>query len=107
MKRLLLVFLLSSLISPIPVAMAAHKQPHYKMYWRVRNGEIAINTVCDNYGYGSIAYRGCRAQAKRYFEKRCQAYKNKESQSSGSLSQRYHRKRLRFCHAATQFGAVD
>lgn len=107
MKRFYLLFLLSCLICPIPVVMAAHKQPHYKLYWRVRNGEIAIDTVCDNYGYGTIDYRGCRAQAKRYFEKQCQRYKDKESQTSGSLSKRYHRKRQRFCHAATQFGAVD
>lgn len=89
------------------VAEAAHKTPHYKLYWRTRGGEIVLSSVCDNYGYGSIAYRGCRAQAKHFFERQCTRYLDKERHSSGTLQARHRRKRQRFCHAASAFGAVN
>lgn len=99
-------FLLFALCVPL-MAEAGHKTPHYKLYWRTRGGEIVLSSVCDNYGYGSIDYRGCRAQAKHFFERQCTRYQDKERHSSDVIQARYRRKRQRFCHAASAFGAVN
>jgi hypothetical protein len=106
MKPFLSLLLTLSLLMA-PALEAAPEAKHYKLYWRERNGEILLSTVCDNYAYGSIAYRGCRAQAKRHFGDKCRDYRNKEKNSSGVLRKRYRNKRQRFCHADSQFGAVD
>lgn len=106
MTRILLFPLLFALCASSP-AEAAAKKIHYKLYWRERGGEVVLSTVCDNYGYGSIAYRGCRAQAKHHFEEQCRVYRHKEEHSSGALRERYLGERRRFCHAASQFGAVN
>lgn len=106
MERFVVYLLLFSL-SMLSPAMAAGKTIYYKLYWRERNGEIVLSSVCDNYRYGSIAYRGCRAQAKKHFKSKCRTYRLKEENAGGALRERYHLKRQRFCRAASQFGAVN
>jgi len=107
MKSFRLIFLVAVVMCGLSVAEAASKKIHYKLYWRVQNGNIVLSSVCDNYGYGSIAYRGCRAQAKHYFKQQCRRYRDKEQQSSGVVQLRYRGKRQRFCLAASEFGAVN
>lgn len=106
MKRTPFSFLFFFLLLQAP-ADAASKHEHYKLYWRERDGEILLSTVCDNYGYGSIAYRGCRAQTKHHFEAQCQRYREKEKYAGGEPRLRYRRLRRRYCRAASLFGPVN
>lgn len=106
MRRVFVCFLLLTLSTLSPIE-AAPKRAHYEIYWQERNGEIVLSSVCDNYRYGSIDYRGCRAQAKQHFKSQCRSYRHKEENAGGALRKRYQGKRQRFCRAASQFGTVN
>lgn len=86
---------------------AASPYRHYKMTWRVRDGQIDLSSVCENYGYGTVEYRGCRAQAQEHFKDKCEEYGKRVAKSAGDTQKGYRRNERIFCLAASQFSPVN
>jgi len=105
MKQALVVLslFLFSLV-PLTGAGASKKAP---IRWIESNGEIVLDSVCDEFAYGSIDYRNCRAAAKRLFEERCREYQQSADKTGGALREKNQQKRDMFCTASSQFGAVN
>ncbi len=74
------------------------KQPTYRITWVEKNNKIDYGSVCLSYGFGTIKYRGCRAQAKKYFVNQC-----RKLSASGTAE----KKRFKFCHASSQFNPIS
>lgn len=65
MKRIvILIFTLLLFVSPLTEAAKRKKQT---LRWSEGDGEIVLDTVCEEFAYGSLDYRQCRAAAKRLF----------------------------------------
>lgn len=105
MKQLLLVLaLLLFLFSHMVDARKVKKQPPR---WHEEYGEIVLDSVCDDFAYGSIAYRDCRAASQRLFMARCRDYSARADRAGGARRDEYLRQRDKFCTAASQFGPVN
>ncbi len=105
MKQTLVLFIaLFFLISPLTEAAKPKKQP---LRWSEHDGEIALDSVCEEFAYGSIDYRECRAATGRLFEERCHEYRAAADRARGALRESNQQKRDMYCTAASQFGAVD
>ncbi len=105
MKRTVVFFVVSLIfVSPFTEAAKPKKQP---LRWSESDGEIVLDSVCDDFAYGSIGYRECRAAAKRLFEERCSEYRAAADNSGGAQRAANQRKRDMYCVAASQFGAVN
>ncbi|HEY0720205.1 MAG TPA: hypothetical protein VGE50_03015 [Gammaproteobacteria bacterium] len=105
MKRTLVLFIIFlSFASPLTEAAKPKKQP---LRWSERDGEIVLEGVCDDFAYGSLDYRECRAAAKRQFEERCREYRAAADKSGGAQRTENQRKRDMYCVAASQFGSVN
>lgn len=74
------------------------KQPVYRITWIENNSRIDYRSVCLSYGFGTVKYRGCRAQAKIYFVSQC---KNLTANNASE------RQRSKFCHASSQFNPIS
>jgi len=55
--------------------------------------------VCSNHNYGSMEYRSCRSNAKKYFEQMCNSF-SKRKGSSDNLKQMY-------CYSARHFNPLQ
>ena len=105
MKRtVVLVITLLFLVSPLSEAAKPKKKP---LRWSESEGEIVLDTVCEEFAYGSLDYRQCRAAAKRMFEERCREYRQIAERAGGEARESYQQKRDMYCSAASQFGAVN
>lgn len=92
------------LVSPLSEAAKPKKKP---LRWSESDGEIVLDTVCEEFAYGSLDYRQCRAAAKRLFEARCSEYQKAAERAGGTLRETLQQKRDMYCVAASQFGAVN
>jgi hypothetical protein len=105
MKQLLLVIAsLLFLFSPVADAKKMKKQPPR---WHEAHGEIVLDSVCEDFAYGSLEYRDCRSATQRLFRDRCSDYRAKAEQSGGARREEYQRQQDKYCTAASQFGPVN
>lgn len=105
MKQALVLFVvLLFLVAPLSEAAKPKKKP---LRWSESDGEIVLDTVCEEFAYGSLDYRRCRAAAKRLFEERCRDYRESAARAGGALRESLQQKRDMYCEAASQFGAVN
>lgn len=58
--------------------------------WQSRNGEIVYDSVCEDKGNGSVAYRNCRREAQKLFRDKCKAAKNRSTDKFCTASNRYY-----------------
>lgn len=65
------------------------KDSPWPINWKYRNGEILYDTVCQDKGKGSVAYRNCRREAQKLFRERCKKAKNKASDMHCIAGNRY------------------
>ena len=75
--------------------------------WDEKNGRIERKTVCADKGYGSIAYRKCRARAAKYFDQRCKDLGRQLESASGSRRASLKTEKNKICYAARHFEIVD
>jgi len=101
---LILITAFLFLVSPPSEAAKRKKQP---LRWSERNGEIVLDSVCNDFAYGSIDYRECRSATHQLFEDRCREYRAAADQAGGALREANQEKRDMYCTAASQFGAVN
>jgi hypothetical protein len=101
-----LVFIVTLLLLVSPLSEAA-KPKKKSLRWSEGDGEIVLDTVCEEFAYGSLDYRQCRAAAKRLFEERCRDYRESAERAGGALRESLQQKRDMYCVAASQFGAVN
>lgn len=94
---LLLVLISSELLA------GSTSRKTYSVRWQERNGAIVHDSVCYNYPEGSIEYRGCRAQAKRYFTLQCRALTEKYEKTRAPYNRTYSADRQKFCYSADAF----
>lgn len=105
MKNVLPVLILLFLFTaPLADARKIKKQP---LPWHEAHGEIMLDSVCDDFAYGSLDYRECRASTLHLFEERCREYREKADHSGGTRREEYWRQRDKYCTAASQFGPVN
>lgn len=105
MKRtVVLVITLLFLVSPLSGAAKPKKKP---LRWSESDGEIVLDSVCEEFAYGSLDYRQCRSAAKHLFEERCSEYQSAADKAGGALRESNQQKRDMYCTAASQFGAVN
>lgn len=78
-------------------------QKSYSVRWKERSGEIVHDSVCYNYPEGSIEYRGCRVQAKRYFTQQCRSLTEKYEKTRAPYNRTYAPDRKKFCYSADAF----
>lgn len=105
MKTVLVVAItLLFLVSPLTEAAKPKKKT---LRWSESEGQILLDSVCEEFAYGSLDYRQCRAAAKRLFEERCIEYRDAAERAGGSLRESLQQKRDMYCVAASQFGAVN
>lgn len=105
MKHLLVLSItILFLFSPLTEAAKPKKKP---LRWIESDGVIVLDSVCEEFAYGSLDYRECRAAAKRLFEERCSNYSASVDRSGGKLRETNKQKRDMYCSAASQFGAVN
>lgn len=102
-----MVCFLLLLFFTITTLEAASPFRQYKLTWRVRDGQIDLSSVCENYGYGTVEYRGCRAQAQEHFKQKCEEFGAKVANSAGDTQKAHRRKERTFCLAASQFTPVN
>lgn len=104
MIRGIVLFLFLLLAAQAVHAAKAKKAP---LRWHESHGEIVLDSVCDDFAYGSIDYRDCRAATKRLFEERCRYYHDKADHASGTRRDDYWRQEEKYCRAASGFSAVN
>ncbi len=57
--------------------------------WNTRNGEIVYESVCEDKGKGSVAYRNCRREAQKLFRDKCNMAKEKSGNKFCLAKTRY------------------
>ena len=75
--------------------------------WEEKNGRIDRKTICASHGYGSIAYRECRARAAKYLKQRCNTLTKQANSATGSSRASLKQDKKKFCHAARHFEIVN
>jgi len=105
--KFLLVLFTSLLFLVSPLTEAAKPKKQQSLRWSERDGEIVLDSVCEEFAYGSLDYRECRAATKRLFEERCSEYRAAADKAGGALRESNQQKRDMYCTAASQFGAVN
>lgn len=99
-----LLFILLLIVMPAADAAKAKKAP---LRWYESHGEIVLDTICDDFAYGSIDYRECRSATKQLFEERCSEYRDKADRARGERREEFSRQQEKFCSAASRFGPVN
>jgi len=102
MKPLISVLLVLVACNIFAISPKTHariiKQPVYHITWAESNNQINYRSVCLSYGFGTVKYHGCRAQAKEYIVSQC---RNMTANNSTK------RQRYKFCHASSQFNPIS
>lgn len=75
--------------------------------WEEKDSRIRYDTVCNNYGYGSIESRSCRSDAAKFFIAQCKSVSGQYEKASYSARSRYKKLKNKYCHAARHFKIVD
>lgn len=101
-----LVFIVTLLLLVAPLSEAA-KPKKKTLRWSESDGEIVLDSVCEEFAYGSLDNRQCRAAAKRLFEERCREYREAAERAGGATRESHQQKSDMYCAAASQFGAVN
>lgn len=99
-KTLLLALCVSFSLS---VDAASKDTKRYTVKWQEQSNRILFDSVCYTYADGSIPYRRCRAQAKKYFTQQCRLLSEKYRETRAPYNQQYKKKRDKFCHAADRY----
>ncbi|WP_335342614.1 hypothetical protein, partial [Sedimenticola hydrogenitrophicus] len=86
-----------------PAHSESYRQP---IKWKEKNNEIIHSSVCFNHRRGSVEYRQCRVDAKRYFNAQCNLYREKYDNSTSGYETEVKRLRDKFCYSANQFAPV-
>ncbi len=56
-----------------------NKDSAWPINWNTQSGEIVYDSVCEDKGEGSVAYRNCRREAQKLFRDKCNSAKDKSS----------------------------
>lgn len=102
-----LVFVIALLLLLVSPLSEAAKPKKKTLRWIESEGEIVLDSVCEEFAYGSLDYRQCRTATKRLFEIRCREYGEAAEHAGGALREAHQQKRDMYCTAASQFGAVN
>lgn len=95
MKKILVIIIVTSFSS---IVLASKPEMTYQIKWKEDSGKIVHRSVCYNYKSGSIDFRRCRSEAKKYFKAQCKYYKSTPKDSKDN--------RLKFCRAASLFNPI-
>ena len=71
--------------------------------WKEKDGRIIHETVCDNFEKSGRDYRNCRIEARSYFKKQCQKYRELSNRSETSRKFRYSKSKDKFCYSSRTY----
>lgn len=94
---------LALIIVPFIAQAGGYRHP---IKWKEKNSQIIHSSVCYNHNYGSIEYRQCRVDAKRYFIEKCKYYREKYDKTKHEYVGDIEKQMDKFCYSASQFAPV-